>query len=200
MKDFLKQSWKYLVPLLLGIFIGLMINIPSCSQQSTIIKVPVHDTITVDSIRIQEKIEWKYRTITDTVVAYVSDTDTVYLPIQIPIDHYVYNDTISTDSTSTELQIAYEGWRAKIDSVSLIHNYFYTKEIIPAKEKLVSPFIGLEAGPVVNYNFSEVKGAAIEAEAGILFRNGWGGKVSYELDALNSGIEHSVKLGVVKKW
>jgi len=52
MNNVLQKIWKPLVGLLIGIFIGLAINLPSCNKQDPpkIIKVPVHDTITIDSI------------------------------------------------------------------------------------------------------------------------------------------------------
>jgi hypothetical protein len=52
MNNVLQKIWKPLVGVLIGIFIGLAINLPSCNKQDPpeIIKVPVHDTIRIDSI------------------------------------------------------------------------------------------------------------------------------------------------------
>lgn len=87
-----------------------------------------HDTIVRDSIQIQEKVKWKYVTKYDTVIYVQTDTmtDTVY--VQIPIDHYQYRDTGSTDSTKYSLGINYSGYKASLDSVWF--NYSYTPQTI----------------------------------------------------------------------
>lgn len=201
MKELLQKYWKYLLLLVVGIFVGLMINVPSCNKiEPKVIEVPVHDTVTVDSIRIEEKTKWKYNTKFDTVTYYCSDTDTVFVPITIPIGHYTYKDTISTDSTSAELTINYEGYKSKIDSISLIYNYINKTVIIPEEKKRFTPFIEAEVGPVINANFNGINGAAIGVGGGVIFKNGWGIKANYELDVLTSGIEHEVKAGIIKQF
>lgn len=199
--NYLKKYWKYLLTSIVGIFIGLMINVPSCSKvEPKIIEIPVHDTVTVDSIQIQEKIKWKYRTEFDTLVYYLHDTDTVAIPVMIPIDHYTYEDKIATDSTSTDIYITYEGYKAKIDSIHLIHNYNHTIEIIPEQKKRVSPFIGVTMGPVINTNFKQAKGVATELNGGVIFRNGWGIQANYEMDILSNELQHSIKAGIIKQF
>lgn len=201
MKEFWNKIWKHLLVLVVGVFVGLMINLPACHKlEPTVIEVPVHDTITVDSIRIQEKTEWKYRTVHDTLVTIVNDIDSIIVPIYIPIDHYLYKDTIETDSTSAELSIAYQGYQAKIDSVNLIYNYINKTIIIPEEKKRLIPFIEAAAGPVLNANFKEVNGAAIEVGGGVFFKNGWGIKANYEIDVLTSGVEHNIKAGIIKQF
>lgn len=200
MKELLKKYWKYLLPLVMGIFIGLMINVPSCNKiEPKVIEVPVHDTITIDSIRIEEKTKWKYDTKFDTVTCYCSDTDTVFVPITIPIGHYTYVDTIETDTTSAELKIAYQGYKSKIDSVSLIYNYTNKTVIIPEPKKKVSPFITSEIGPSFAADFKTVQGVATQVGAGVMFKNGWGISGNYEL-TINDKLSHNVKLGIIKKW
>lgn len=87
-----------------------------------------HDTIVRDSIQIKEKVKWKYRTQHDTSIIIQKDTvkDTIYLPI--PIDHYQYRDTGSTDSTEYTLGINYSGYKASLDSVWF--NYSYTPQTV----------------------------------------------------------------------
>lgn len=108
-----------------------MINVPNCSSTSKpqIIKVPVRDTILVDSIQIKEKTKIVYKTAVDTF--YIKEKgDTVYLN-DLPVEHKTYKDTIKTDSTSTEINIDYHGFSSGIDRVSLIHNYYNTTHIVP---------------------------------------------------------------------
>lgn len=148
MNDFLKKNYKYFVGVILGFIIGILINIPSCQKQPEpqIIKVPVHDTITIDSIQIK----WKEKPIEvlriDTFYM-TKDGDTVKVP-DIPIIKKVYEDTISTDSTSTEIKIQYSGFNASIDEIWLRHNYYNSKEIIVKEPKKVGLvwYVGLGAG------------------------------------------------------
>ena len=49
-----------------------------------------HDTIIRDSIQIQEKVKWKYRTKYDTTLLVFRDTVHDTVMIEIPIDHYQY--------------------------------------------------------------------------------------------------------------
>lgn len=61
---------------------------------------------------------------------------------------YEYNDTVKTDSTSTEIKINYHGFNAGIDNVSLIHSYFEKKETIIQPPKKVGWvwYVGVDAG------------------------------------------------------
>lgn len=101
-----------------------------------------HDTIVRDSIQIQEKVKWKYKTKYDTAIIIQKDTvkDTVY--IQIPISHYQYRDTISTDSVGYSLGINYSGYKATLDTVWV--NHWYTpKTIVKTKRNGWGQYIGI---------------------------------------------------------
>lgn len=148
MKEFLKQVWKYLLPLIIGLIIGIAINIPSCNKQPDVIVeyVEKHDTITVTKDRIVEKTKIKYVDRIDTF--YVTKAgDTIQTP-EIPIEHKEYKDTIQNDSTSTEINIKFHGFNADIDSVGIIHNYFEKETTIIKQPKKVGLVwaIGLGAG------------------------------------------------------
>lgn len=147
MKQFLKDIWKYLIPLAIGIIVGILINIPSCQKQpKTIVEyIEKHDTIqiTKDSIVYKTKPVNVY--LIDTF--YVKESgDTVQLD-SLPITEYQYKDTLKTDSTSTEIMVNYHGFNAGIDSINLIHNYF-EKQTTIIKEKKVGWvwYIGIDAG------------------------------------------------------
>lgn len=150
MKQFLNDLWKYIIPLIIGIIIGILINIPSCSKQPEpkIEYKEVHDTVTIDSIRIQ----WK----TKPVEVYLTDTfyvkesgDTVKLD-SLPIEKKVYKDTVINDSTSTEIQVNFHGFNAGIDSIWLKHNYFEKETTIVKEPKKVGLVWAI--GPSLGYS------------------------------------------------
>ena len=98
MKEIWDKIWKYLVALAIGIFIGFMINIPSCNKvEQNIIKIPVHDTVKIDSIGIEQNTKIKYITTVDTSHI-VQKQDTIYLK-DIHIEYKPYKDTNLQDST-----------------------------------------------------------------------------------------------------
>jgi len=137
MKEFLKQAWKYLLPLIIGLMIGIAINIPSCNKQPDVIVeyVEKHDTIAITKERIVEKTKIKYVNRIDTF--YVTKTgDTIQTP-EIPIEYKEYKDTIQNDSTSTEINIKFHGFNADIDSVGILYNYFEKQETIIKEPKKV---------------------------------------------------------------
>jgi len=70
--------------------------------------------------------------------------------MDIPITYKEYNDTIKTDSTSTEIQINYHGFNSDIDNIKLKHNYYNKKETLIQQSKKVKPLIGFSIGPSIN--------------------------------------------------
>lgn len=145
---FFRNCWKYLTPLIVGIVVGLLINLPKCSgtPESKIEYIPVHDTIKIykDSIVYKTKPVNIYHI--DTF--YVKESgDTIKLD-SIPITEYQYKDTVKTDSTSTEIMVNFHGFNAGIDSINLVHNYFNTKEtiVIPPKKIGLTWTVGVGVG------------------------------------------------------
>jgi len=83
---------------------------------------------------------------TDTF--YIKESgDTVKLD-SIPMECKLYEDTIKTDSTSTEIKIEYSGFNAEINNIWLKHNYFNQKEIVVKEPKKVGWvwFVGIGPG------------------------------------------------------
>ena len=108
-------------------------------------QIIVHDTIIKDSIQIQEKVKWKYRTQYDTTFLVFRDTVRDTVLIEIPIDHYQYRDTGSTDSTKYTLGINYSGFKPTLDSVWF--NYSYTPQtIVKTKKNGWGQFVGIGVG------------------------------------------------------
>ena len=156
MKEIWDKIWKYLVALAIGIFIGFMINIPSCNKvEPNIIKVPVHDTVKVDSIRIEQNTKIKYITTVDTFYI-VQKQDTIYLK-DFPIEYKTYNDTIKTDSSNTIIDLNYHGFNAGIDNLSIQNEYFNKNTIIQKQPKRFG--IDFVIGPQVGYGYG-FKGAS----------------------------------------
>lgn len=148
MKDFLKNSWKYILPLIIGVVMGVMINIPSCQKQPEpkIEYIEKHDTVIVEKERIIEKTKIKYVDRIDTF--YVKESgDTIQLD-SLPITEYRYQDTIKTDSASTEITVDYHGFNAGIDNINLVHNYSQKQTTIVKEPKKVGIvwFVGAYAG------------------------------------------------------
>lgn len=107
----------------------------------------VKETVIKDSIQIIEKVKWKYRTEHDTFFL-PSDTihDTIWM--KIPIDHYEYRDSASTDSTKYTLGINYSGYKASLDSVWF--NYSYVpKEVVKTKKNGWGYCVSI--GPQIGY-------------------------------------------------
>lgn len=149
MKEFLKKYWRYILMCIIGFIVGILINIPSCNPPEPEIKyIPVHDTITIkkDSIICKTKPVNVY--FHDTI--YINKSgDTIKLD-DLPITEYKYQDTVKTDSTSTEIMINYHGFDAGIDSISLIHNYFSKQETIVKEPKRVGLVWAI--GPSLGYS------------------------------------------------
>ena len=148
----MERNKKHLIAYsILGVLVTLFfgITIHQCSNPKVkyIASPPerIHDTIIRDSIQIQEKVKWKYITKHDTAIYIQHDTiiDTVY--IQIPISHYQYRDTISTDSVGYSLGINYSGYKATLDTVWI--NHWYTpKTIVKTKRNGWGQFVGIGLG------------------------------------------------------
>lgn len=144
----MKDVWKYIIPFIVGIVLGILINVPSCQKVSEpeIIYKEVRDTITIE----KERIKWKTKPVEvlkiDTF--YIDKTgDTIDLK-DLPIEKKTYKDTIKTDSTSTEIQINYSGFNSNIDSIWLKHTYLQKETTIIKQPKKVGFgwYVGVGAG------------------------------------------------------
>lgn len=142
-----KKVLKGIGIFILGIVIGILINIPSCTKPEPNIKyIPVHDTITIT----KDSIVYKTKSVKEYVIDtfYVKESgDTIQLD-SLPITEYRYQNTIKTDSTSTEITVNYHGFNAGIDSINLVHNYYQKQTTIVKEPKKVGIvwFVGAYAG------------------------------------------------------
>lgn len=97
-----------------------------------IIKIPVHDTITVSEEVIREATVTQYIIYRDTF--YYNNSDTVFID-NLPIEYKEYKDSIISDSTKAVIDIKYHGAFAELDSISFLYDYEKEKEIITIPPK-----------------------------------------------------------------
>ena len=145
--------------LVVVILLMLLLNKP---QPTTEVKlIPVKE-----KIEITNKEDIKNHTITTNtkdsfiyVPTTIVDTfnDTIKIPILISSN--TFKDTIDTDSSSTSIEVNYEGFMVQINSVKLEHKY-YNKETTITKPQSPITF-GLQLGAGVGYgqyiDFKQIK-------------------------------------------
>ena len=162
-----KKSLIILILSLLLVGIGVILlydyKVTQIEEKYTPKPIIQHDTIIRDSIQIQEKVKWKYRTKYDTTFLVFRDTVHDTVMIEIPIDHYQYRDTGSTDSTRYTLGINYSGFQPTLDSVWF--NYSYTPQtIVKTKRNGWGQFVGVGIGVGAN---ATVVGNTVYAGPGV---------------------------------
>ena len=150
MKKYLtKNNLIILLTIVIILLLSILLNKP---QPKTEIKfIPVKEKIEI----IDKEDIKNHTTITNTkdsfiyVPTVVVDTfnDTIKIPILI--ESKTFKDTIDTDSSSTSIEVKYEGFMAQINSVKLDHRY-YNKETTITKAKSPLSF-GLQLGVGVGY-------------------------------------------------
>lgn len=122
---------KYItIVLVIVLFISLYFNFkPNKIDYNPLI---VHDTIQVDSIRIEEHTKIQYVQSIDTFTVVERDTikDTIYF--QLPIEHKEYQDTLRTDTSEITLDIKYSGFKATLDEINITNHYW---EDMPVNQK-----------------------------------------------------------------
>lgn len=143
MKIFCKISivTAFLALLIAGLYSLYIYYNRQIETEPVIVEVEVVDTIYVDRTRIVEH----------TVPIEVKETDTLYIKDTIfvlPITSYEYRDTIVTDSSRTELDIKYSGYKASLDEINI--NYQSTKEIVLNQRKRGS---SLFVGPSIHLGY-----------------------------------------------
>lgn len=136
--------------------------------------VEIHDTIRIDSVRIVEHCVPLYIKDYDTIVVKNDTTIRDTINVLVPISQYEYKDTIVTDTSRTELDIKYSGYKATLDEINI--NYQSTKEVVlNQKKKHFNWFIGpsLQIGYGMQYDKIQNKiSAGPEISVGISV--GWG--------------------------
>ena len=133
-----------IINFILGVIIVLLIGIVTyqCSNPKVIQLPPkkeyIHDSIIVN----KETIKWKTKTIEtkyyDTIILY----DTIEVPIYIPIETKLYNDTIKEDSSQISVGIKYSGFKTSLDSVWINYSYI-PKEVVKTKTNGFGQYIGI---------------------------------------------------------
>lgn len=119
------------------------------------------DTFTIYKDSIIEKTIYKPKTLYDTTFIYVTETDTIEVPVEIPIDHNVYRDVLRHENDSVEVSVGYSGFKAQIDSITVIPHYQTT--IIKPEKRWGWNVTG---GLGVNYGINPITGK-LEPNVGI---------------------------------
>ena len=131
------------------ILLAIMLNKPSPKTEVKLI--PVKEKIEI----IDKEAIKNHTTITNTKDSFIyilnSKVDTFNDTIRIPIliESKTFKDTIDTDSSSTSIEVNYEGYMSQINSVKLEHRY-YNKETTITKAPSPLRF-GLQLGVGVGY-------------------------------------------------
>ena len=112
----------------------------------------LHDTVTIHTNSIQEKIVYKTNFDTITEIQY---KDTVlYDTIEIPVEQKVSEFKIEKDSLKITEKIYHSGFHSTIDSIKLDYNWNY--EIPKPKPKKIG--IVWNIGPYIGYGINFNKG------------------------------------------
>lgn len=145
-----KQIIKYCISALVGFFLGILVNIPSCqkNQDIKVEYVKIHDTIVKTEYQIQEKTKIKYIDRIDTFYV-TTEGDSIELK-DLPIEHKEYNDTILQDSVKATVNVLYSGYNAKIDSFNL-YLESYNKNTVITKNKTKRFGWDVTIGPSIGY-------------------------------------------------
>ena len=110
----------------------------------------LHDTVTIHTNSIQEKIV--YNTKFDTIVEIQYKDTIIYDTIEIPVEHKVSEFKIEKDSLKITEKIYHSGFHSTIDSIKLDYNWNY--EIAKPKPKKIGIVwnIGIYTGYGINFN------------------------------------------------
>ena len=131
------------------ILLAIMLNKPSPKTEVKLI--PVKEKIEIiDKEAIKN--HTKVTNVKDSFIYILnSKVDTFNDTIRIPIliESKTFKDTIDTDSSSTSIEVNYEGFMSQINSVKLEHRY-YNKETTISKAPSPLGF-GLQLGVGVGY-------------------------------------------------
>ena len=108
----------------------------------------MHDTVTIHTDSIQEKIV--YRTNFDTITEIQYKDTVLYDTIEIPVEHKVSEFKIEKDSLKITEKIYHSGFHSTIDSIKLDYNWNY--EIPKPKPKKIG--IVWNIGPYIGYGIN----------------------------------------------
>ena len=112
----------------------------------------LHDTVTIHTNSIQEKIV--YNTNFDTITEIQYKDTVLYDTIYLPIEHHQSDFSIQKDSLTINETIWHSGFHSTIDSIKLDYNWNY--EIPKQKPKKIG--IVWNIGPYIGYGLNFNKG------------------------------------------
>ena len=150
MKKYLtKNNLIILLTIVIILLLSILLNKPKPTTEIKFIPVK-------EKIEITDKEDIKNHTKVDNVrdsFIYISTTkidtfnDTIKIPILI--ESKLYKDTINTDTSSTSIEVKYEGFMSQITGVKVEHRYYNKQTTITKKQSPLS--FGLQLGVGVGY-------------------------------------------------
>lgn len=166
----------HLVAAAIIILLSIFLSISATHKETEYVTIETRDTIVVEKERLIQKTKIEYITQYDT--AYIpSDTvfagDTVF--VEIPIEHKIYEDTLVTDTSRTELSIRYSGYKANLDRVGI--NTYYKRDVpIERKKSGFRQFVGIGVGGGIStgYDIMHRNYSYPSVGVGITLTYGWG--------------------------
>ena len=130
----------------------------------------LHDTVTIHTDSIQEKIV--YRTKFDTIVEIQYKDTVLYDTIEIPVEQKVSEFKIEKDSLKISEKIYHSGFHSTIDSIKLDYNWNY--EVPKPKPKKIG--LVWNIGPYIGYGINFNNGQYyFSPEVGVGVSIGFGG-------------------------
>lgn len=147
--------WKKALNIVFGILflVSLIFNGYSFYQLRHLdapVTIYLHDTVTIHTDSIHEKIV--YKTKFDTILKIQYKDTIIYDTIEIPIEQKVSEFKIEKDSLKITEKIYHSGFHSTIDSIKLDYNWNY--EIAKPKPKKIGIvwFVGPTVTGGVNFN------------------------------------------------
>lgn len=144
--NWLKQHKCFLTSFILNIILCILLLFNSPQKPINEVQyIPLHDTITITNVVVQEKTKILYENLTDTF--YVFNSDTVF--VEVPIEYKTYEDTIINDSAEARIKVDYHGAFSEIDGIKL--DYKYNKQIQTVIQPQKKLGLGITVGPYIGY-------------------------------------------------
>lgn len=83
----------------------------------------VHDTTVIVKDSIQKHTVIKDVLLYDTIIQTIVDTDTIYIPIDLPITYKTYTNKLCNNNIEYDVTINYSGYKSEIEDVTIQSKY-----------------------------------------------------------------------------
>lgn len=138
MEKHLNKYWMIYINILIIIITVLLTS--NYYKKIINTKPQIETTVRVDTVYVEKTVKDTIpilkekiikETTVDTLYVYLNDTIKVYLPVEIPLYSYIYQNEIKQDETLINYKAFLSGYRASLDSIDITLKYpEITKETI----------------------------------------------------------------------